>query len=127
MFSRLPLVVAMLLVAGSACAHRTGAGSAAATPQPADSVIVNITNTYLQTAVIFVRAGTHSYRMGTVDPGSTGRFVLRFPWIFGRGAEFVAEGLTVTIQSGYLSLNPGDVVDWAIAGNLLHTRPELQP
>ena len=119
-------VLAALLVAGSACAHRTAAVSAAAAPQPADSVTVNVTNTFSQTAVVYVRAGSHEFRMGTVDPGSTTRFVLRFPWIFGRGAQFAAEGLTMAVESGYLS-HPGDVVDWSVEGNLLHTRPTLQP
>jgi hypothetical protein len=83
---KLHLIVAALLAAGSACAHRPPAGSAAAATPSLDSVTVNVTNTYSQSAVIYVRAGTHEFRMGTVEPGSTARCSPRRP----RAATYAA-------------------------------------
>jgi len=115
------VLIAALLVA-SACARRHSAVST--TPQPGDSVVVNVVN-HFGPMIIFVRGSGQDFRMGTVDAASTGRFVLRFGWIWGRGVEFVAApqgGWAPTAYSGYLTLRPGDVVTWD-----MQSRPTLQP
>ena len=114
MHGRMWFLVAGLLLTGSACAHRTPAVSGASEPQVADSVTVHIANHLADQIVVFARTGPHIYRMGYIDPGSERLFVLRFGWLFGRGAEFVAYPTYGEIQSGYLTLTSGDIVDWVI-------------
>jgi hypothetical protein len=112
----LRVLIAGLLVAGSACAPRRTVVSDTGTPQPADSVTVNITNHSGVPMRIFANApGETSYLMGTVDPGTTSQFVLRFGWLWGRYVEFVAEPRGVPaggFRSGHLNLRAGDVVDF---------------
>jgi hypothetical protein len=111
------VVIAGLLVAGSACAHKPAAVSDTATPQTADSVVVNITNHAGVPMRIFAKAPLQEYLMGTVDPGGTGQFVLRFGWLWGHYVEFVAEPQDVPaggFRSGHLNLRPGDVVDFVM-------------
>ena len=55
--------------------------------------------------------------MGTVDPGTTNQFVLRFGWLWGRYVEFVAQSRGVPaagFRSGHLTLSPGDIVDFVM-------------
>ena len=102
------VLIAGLLLAGSACAHRRTAGSA--TPQPADSVTVNIIN-HVGAMVIYAQGSGHHHRMGTVELG-TREFVLRFGWLWGRSVEFVSE--SGRFRSGHLDLRPGEVITWEI-------------
>lgn len=114
------VLIAGLLLSGVACAHRRDVVSDTGAPQLADSVTVNITNHSGLPMVIFASAPRQEdYRMGTVDPGTTGQFVLRFGWLWGRSVEFVgrvAGGAGVGAFSGHLNLRPGDVVDFEMTG-----------
>ena len=109
MHRRAWVLIAGLLLA-SACAHRPAAVSV--TPQPADSVTVNIVS-HVGSLVIFAQAAEHSYRMGIVEVGTPRQFVLRFGWLWGRSVEFMS-GESAEYRSGYLNLNPGDVINWEI-------------
>jgi hypothetical protein len=122
------VLIAGLFVAGSACAHRRAAVSDMGGPQPADSVTVNVTNHSGVPMVIFARGSGEDYRMGTVDPGKTSQFVLRFGWLWGRFVEFVAEPRGVPaggFRSGHFNLNPGDVVDFEMTTG--SSRATLRP
>ena len=109
------VLIAGLLLAASGCAHRRAAVSDTGTPQPADSVTVNVTSHATVPMRIFAEGSGQNYLMGTVDPGTTSQFVLRFGWLWGRSVEFVAEprGLPApTMRSGRFALRPGDVVNF---------------
>jgi len=104
------MLVGGLALFGPACAHRPPGASGASGLQE-DSVTVHVTNHLSSQVVVFATAGpTHSHRMGYVDPGTSKDFVVRFPWLFGRGVQFEANGML----SGYLTLTPGDIVDWEL-------------
>ncbi len=139
--NREPLAfVAVLLLAGSACAQRSSAVSDASELQPADAVTIYVTNRIGPVEVLAI-AGPTSYPMGYIDQGARKRFVLRLGSRSGRGVEFVArprgagtpaptQGATpctcgssarptpsLTLRdarSGELTLTPGDIVDWEI-------------
>jgi hypothetical protein len=110
--------VAVLLAAGSACAHKPAAVSDAATPQSSDSVVVVITNhAGVPMWVAATAPPTQHYLMGTIEPGATSQFVLRFGWLWGHYVEFVAEARGVPaagFRSGHLNLRPGDIVDFVM-------------
>ena len=115
-------LAAGLLVAGAACAHGRTTATGAAAPLPPDTVTVNVTN-HLQFSVeLHAVSRAHDIRIGIVDPGSTGHFVLREPWLFGPAVEIVTGGL----RSGYMVLYPGDILDWDLQGTLIHTRAILR-
>jgi len=116
------ILIGGLALAGAACAHRSPAASGA-NGLLADSVTLHVTNHLARQLVVLATAGpTHNFRMGYVDPGATKDFVARFAWLFGRGVQFEADG----IRSGYLTLTPGDIVDWQIGEppNLATIRPQ---
>ncbi len=126
------VLIGTVLLAGAACVHRSAAVSGASEPQSTDSVIVSVTNHLSDQAILFATAGsTLNYRMGYVDPGARKDFVLRFGWLFGRGLQFVARPPVggwpsgAQIVSGYLTLNPGDIVDWGI--NVNGDRATIRP
>ncbi len=111
---------AVLLLAAIACAHRRVVVAPRTEPQSADSsVVLKVSNDYTEEVVIFVRGIAQEYRLGTVDPGSDARFVVRQAWLFGADVEFVAEtqgAFRARFRSGRLTLMPGDVVQWDIQG-----------
>ncbi len=139
--NREPLAfVAVLVLAGAACAHRSPAVSTASELRPADTVTVYVTNRLGQVEVL-AAVGPTSYQMGYVEAGGRKRFVLRLGSLSGRGVEFVARARGATTaapsqgatpctcgsgarptpsltlrdaRSGELTLTPGDIVDWEI-------------
>ncbi len=108
--------IGALLLAVSACAHRPPATAGAAEPRAADSVTVFVTNHFATQLTLYATVGTtHRARLGYVDPGQQQQFVLRYNWLYGRAVQFVAySNLTGENRSGYLTLTPGDIVDWVI-------------
>jgi len=129
MHRALQVLIAGLLVAGSGCAARHPTVSAAGQPEPPDSVILNVTNHLVYDVVVFVRAPTQSLRLGKVDAGSQGHFVVRVPWLYGAGVEFAAEVPVMYGggRSGHLDLSPGDVVDWDLQANRIQKRATIRP
>ena len=137
--------LAGLLVVSSACAHGRPAASAAA-PRP-DSLTVHVTNHFTRQLWIVARGVNQEYLVGTVEPGADTQFVLGIPWLYGQPVEFVARGTasppgqelerrmgrleTVdarpAARSGQFELHPGDILDFVIEGNLMHSRASLRP
>ena len=111
-------LMAGLLVAAAACAHGRTSVAGAAAPQPPDTLVVNVTNHGTYQVDLHAISRAHDLRIGIVDPGSTGHFVLREHWLFGPPVEIVAGGL----RSGFMMLRPGDVLDWDLQGTFIHTR-----
>ena len=111
-------LAAGLLVAGAACAHGRASATGAAAPQLPDTLVVNVTNHGTFQVELHAVSRAHDLRIGIVDPGSTGHFVLRELWLFGPPVELTAGGL----RSGFMMLRPGDILDWDLAGTFVHTR-----
>jgi hypothetical protein len=103
------LLIAGLLLAGSACAHRRAVVSDAGTPQLADSVIVNILS-HVGDRDIYAQAAGQSFFIGKVRQGTAHQFVLHQGWLWGRSVEFVTE----QFRSGHFNFSPGDVISWEI-------------
>jgi hypothetical protein len=118
------VLVAGLLLTGSACARRGGGA-----PQPADSPVhVEVTNQYgLPMEVYAVGAGT-SHRLGIVDPGMVGRFVVPQTLIGNGLVEFQAHPSVSTqlVRSGELQLAPGAFVDFVITAQLFNSRATVR-
>ncbi len=126
------VLVAALVLACPACIHRRSAVPGASESQSADSITLSVTNHLADQVVLFATAGrTYTYRMGYVDPGARKDFALRLPWLFGRGVQFVATppvggwSYGAEMVSGYLTLSPGDVIDWGI--NEGRSRAAIRP
>ena len=137
--------LAGLLVVGSACAHGRPAASAGE-PQPGN-LTVHVTNHFAQQLWVVARGLGQEYRMGTVEPGADTQFVLRVPWLYGQPVEFVARttasepgqviewrmgrlesvDASPAARSGQFQLRPGDILDFVIEGNLMHSRASLRP
>lgn len=122
------VLVLSLLLAGSACG-----GSRAATPGPADSpVLIVVTNNYaLAMEVAVIGAGTN-YRLGTVDPGTVGRFTVPPGMIDSGPLEFQANpppstNERVQARSGRILVAPGAIVDFVITPRLFNSTATLRP
>jgi hypothetical protein len=113
------MLIAGLIVLGSACAHR-GTSANANQPLPVHVHVVN--NFALQVDVYAVAGGT-SYLMGTVSPGIDSRFVLREAVLALGPVELVARprGGEPPFRSGRLLLSPGDEVDLEITSTLINS------
>ncbi|NNG17509.1 MAG: hypothetical protein HKM89_13620 [Gemmatimonadales bacterium] len=122
------ILVFMLLLAGSACG-----GSRAETPGPDDNpVLVVVTNNYaLAMEISVIGAGT-THRLGTVDPGTSGRFTVPPGMIGGGPLEFRANpppraNERVQAQSGRILVAPGAIVDFVITPRLFNSTATLRP
>jgi alpha-amylase len=99
-------------------------------PLPNDSVVVYVENDYALSMDAYVLGASTSYRMGTVSPGITSKFVLRRNVLAtDHILEFVAQatGYGPQARSGQLHVMPGDVVDFIIETNLIGTRATVRP
>ena len=121
------ILVFTLLLAGSACAR----GRAEA-PQPADSPVrVVVTNNYALAMEVFVIGAGITHRLGTVDPGMVGRFLVP-PGMIGSGPlEFQANPAPRAAereqaQSGRLLVAPGAVMDFVITPRLFNSTATLR-
>ncbi len=104
----------VVLLASSACAVGMGAGSAAGTGA-ARPVQLQVTNTSGGPIEIYATGTGTSYRVGTVHPGLTGRFVIRPTMVSNGAVEFTAHSpVWGTVESGPMLLRPGDVADFAL-------------
>lgn len=114
-----------LLVAASACGHRTPE-EVQLTTIP---VRVEVTNNYALAMEIFAVGSGITHRLGTVHPGMSGTFVLPQNLIAAGAVEFQAH-TTASMQrfaSGELLLSPGAIVDFQIAPVLFSSSATIRP
>jgi hypothetical protein len=127
---RARLLVAGLLLASSACALGAGAAGETAGALTAESaVVLNVTNHYNGPMEIYAVGSGTSYRMGTVYPGLSGRYVVR-PGMLGGGlVEFLAQSSNggPQIRSGQLLLARGNIVDFEVATNPGSSTATIRP
>jgi hypothetical protein len=117
----------MLLLVGSACGS-----SRAEAPGPADAPVrVVVTNNYALALEIFVTGGGTTHRMGSVDPGMEGRFVVP-PGMIGSGPlEFEAHpppraATRERAASGPILVSPGAIVDFVLKQRLFSSTATLR-
>ena len=131
MLHRSRVLVAGLLLAGSACARHHGAAADSSEGLPAArEVSVYVTNRYEISLEVSVTGSGITHRLGLVAPGIPRRFVLPQGLTASGGqVEFLAQpsGGGPVIRSGVLMITPGDVVDFEIATHLIGTRAEVRP
>jgi hypothetical protein len=115
-----PLLALGVLLTSTACALGTGAaGETGGAPGPETAVVLNVTNHYNGPMEIYAVGSGTSYRMGTVYPGLSGRYVVR-PGMLGGGlVEFLAQSSNggPLVRSGQLLLARGNIVDFEVATN----------
>jgi hypothetical protein len=122
------VLVLSLVLAGSACASsRTEAPQSADTP-----VLVVVTNNYALAMEVFVIGSGTNHRLGTVDPGTVGRFTIPPGMIGGSPLEFQANpppraSERVQAQSGRILVAPGAIVDFVITPRLFNSTATLRP
>ena len=120
------VLIAGLLLASSACAHRSGAAADSDQGRPpAPEVSVYVTNRYSVSLEVSVTGSGSSYRLGLVTPGIPRSFVL--PQAFtasGGQVEFSAQasGGGSVVRTAVVTIRPGDIVDFDIATNLIGSR-----
>jgi alpha-amylase len=109
-------------------AAETGTGADARDRRDADVEVVVTNNSAYQMEIFASGAGT-AYRLGTVDPSATRRFVLRRNLLASGGrVELAAEGQGVPrVTSGLLELRPGNVVEFQIARFLRNSIATVRP
>jgi hypothetical protein len=117
----------VLLLAGYACG-----GSRAETPGPADAPVrVVVTNNYALAMEISVTGAGTTHRMGSVDPGMVGRFVVPPGMIGGGPLEFAAHPpprarVRERAESGPILVAPGAIVDFVITQTLFNSTATLR-
>jgi hypothetical protein len=127
----LAVVVAASLLATLACALGPGANAYGDGAEPAARrVVVNVTN-YTGSLMVVSAVGSGTvYRMGIVNPGMVGRFVLRPAMLASGGmVEFVAQpaGNEPPIWSGRLLIRQGNVVDFRVTMHLADSYATVRP
>ena len=123
------ILVAGLALASSACAHGFGRGPGTAQAQdPQGAVQLHVTNLSGGPMEVYAAGtGTH-YRIGTVQPGLTGRFVVRPGMIVNGAVELVARADNGPfLRSGPVLLAPGDVVDFELGAHPATSTATVRP
>jgi hypothetical protein len=119
------LIIASLLLAGSACAHRGTAADAGTRPPTEPEVRVYVNNHYASSLEVFASGSGINHRLGLVAPGIQRSFILPQVLIRSGGqVEFLAQpsGGGSIVRSGVVTIAPGDVVDFEIEANLIGSR-----
>ena len=119
------VLVPGLLLTGAACAH----GSGDDVRPDTSPVRVEVTNNYaLPMEVSAVGAGTN-YRLGLVNPGMVGHFVVPSALIGNGTVEFQAQPTASgqLFRSAALLLAPGAVVDFVIRAQLFNSTATPRP
>jgi hypothetical protein len=105
------LVVAGLIVTGTACAHGGGAAATTRTAASQETAVrLNVTNECTFPFEVYVVGSGVEHRLGIVAPGIEGHFVVPRAMIGNGLVEFLAGAA----RSGQLLLVPGDAVDFVI-------------
>ncbi len=126
------------LIAGvllAACVHAPPASRAAAPRPPAAAAdtattTLNVINNYAVAVEVRVLASGTSYVVGRVFPGLTSRFTLP-ALLAGRGIGVVFSAKpddgAPTVRSSPVRLDPGNVVDFTIAPDLVSSSATVRP
>jgi hypothetical protein len=122
---RLGFLIPGLLLTASACAH-SGGGEVQPTDSPA---YVEVTNQHALPMEVYALGSGITHRMGTVNPGMAGHFVVPRNLIGNGSVLFEARpsGGGQPFRSGDLLLAPGAVVDFAIAAQLFNSTVTRRP
>lgn len=129
-FVKLTVLLILLGVGSASTACARHAGVEAGQVQPAAAVAsVNVRNGYELPMSIFA-TGTNGVpiKLGTVSPGSTGRFTVDEAIIRLGMLHILAQppGGGRLVDSGPLSLKPGDLVDFEIGFDLVGSRAVIR-
>jgi len=113
------VLMAGLVLAASACAHR---GGTQAPLMPA--VRVHVVNHYELSMEVYASVGTVNHRLGLVSPGIARDFFLPQALIGQGPIEFYAQpsGSTQTVRGGQVNVSPGDILDFEITTQLIDSR-----
>jgi hypothetical protein len=117
---RLRIVVPVLLLTASACAHSGGSDE----PQPSEGrVYVGVANRHALPMEVYAMASGITHRMGTVSPGMSSQFFLPQNLVGGGSVRFEARpsGGGPPFRSGDLLLAPGAIVEFVIAAQLFNS------
>lgn len=123
------VLIAGLLLTASSCAQRRGSAADAGATQPTEgSVRVHVTNHYKLSMEVYALGSGITQRLGLVSPGIDRDFMLPEPLVNSRSVEFLAQpsGTGPTVRTGEIRFEPGDVVDFEIATNLLLSRATVR-
>ena len=120
------LLVPVVLLAGSACAHRSSTDEVQPVGAPA---YVEVTNHFSLPMEIFVGGSGINQRLGTVHPGMSGHFVIPSTLVGNSSVRFEARptGNGTPFRSGDILLAPGTVVDFTIADVLFNSTVTRRP
>jgi hypothetical protein len=123
------IFMAGLALAGSACAFGRGAAGDFRGPlDPGGAIELNVTNSSGGTMEVFAAGPGTLYRIGTVHPGLSARFVVRPAMIVNGPVEFVARaGNGPLARSGRILLEPGDVVDFDLTPSPVTSAATVRP
>ena len=124
----LRVLMAGLVVAGSACAHPGAVAPNAATRTADADVVVWVANHYELSMEISVAAAGATHRLGLVSPSMTRSFRLPPSVILDGIVEFSAQptGYGPIIRSEQLQIHAGHVIDFEIATNLIGSRATIR-
>jgi hypothetical protein len=120
------ILMAGVLVTGSACAHRGGAAGGA--PPPATAAVrLEVTNDNSLPMEVYVVGAGVSRRLGLVSPGMVGRFVIPQGMLGDGPIEVEARGGAEVIRSGQLLLAAGQVVDFKVGTRQMNSTATVRP
>ena len=107
---------AALFLMSSGCGQAFGAaGHMAQALEARHPVQLEVTNQSGGPIEIYAQGSGTSYRVGTVHPGLTGRFIVRPGMVLNGAVEFLAvSGMGDLVRSGPMLVRAGDVVDFAL-------------
>ena len=118
-------VAMVMVVAASACVHR----SHALRDFDGQAVRVVVVNHYSLSMEVYATSAGINQRLGLVDPGTTRTFVLPQALVSSGGRVTLLArptGIGPVARSGELDLSPGDVVDFDITLSLVDTRATVR-
>jgi hypothetical protein len=124
------VLIAGLLVAGSACGHHNRDAAQSGAPQPTDRPVrVHVVNHYNEGMEIVASGVGITQRLGLVAAGLERDFVLPQSLVGNGSVEFRAQpsGFGQLVRSEPLVIRPGHIVDFEIATNLIGSRATLRP
>ena len=123
------ILVACLVVTSSACSYGLGAAPDMARALDREGAVrLHVSNQSGGPMELYADgSGTH-YRIGTVQPGLRGEFVVRPGMIVNGAVELVARADNgMVVRSGPVLLAPGDVVDFALEAHASTSSATVRP
>ncbi len=122
--------MAVVVLSAGACAHGRAQRITLEPPLPESSVSVAVTNGYGLPMDVYASGGGTVYRLGTVEPGIVGHFMLRSALLASGGEiQLYARptGSGPLVRSGRLRPQPGDTVEFEIPALLRHSVATIRP